>query len=141
MKSALPPGCYTSAGSSKDEFPLRSVCTQGYQLVRHVSFVDCPGYDILMRTAPNIEAALLLIAANESRPQTSDHLPGIEKRLKHTIIRHGERSSSKIGVQGHRRRVDLSPDILGHRVFVRGTKRTTSRHRDSSKYEEFCRIV
>ncbi len=44
-----------------------------YNLVRHVSFVDCPGHDILMATMLNgaavMDAALLLIAGNESCPQ------------------------------------------------------------------------
>jgi translation initiation factor 2 subunit 3 len=39
----------------------------------HVSFVDCPGHDILMATMLNgaavMDAALLLIAGNESCPQ------------------------------------------------------------------------
>lgn len=43
------------------------------QLIRHVSFVDCPGHDILMATMLNgaavMDGALLLIAANESCPQ------------------------------------------------------------------------
>jgi translation initiation factor 2 subunit 3 len=81
------------------------------QLARHVSFVDCPGHDILMATmlsgaagvckvlhnTPYIlsvtclvmDAALLLIAGNEScpQPQTSEHLAAIEiMRLKHIII-------------------------------------------------------
>jgi len=42
-------------------------------LIRHVSFVDCPGHDILMATMLNgaavMDGALLLIAANESCPQ------------------------------------------------------------------------
>jgi hypothetical protein len=42
-------------------------------LRRHVSFVDCPGHDILMATMLNgaavMDGALLLIAANESCPQ------------------------------------------------------------------------
>ena len=48
------------------------------ELVRHVSFVDCPGHDILMATMLNgaavMDAALLLIAANETcpQPQTSE---------------------------------------------------------------------
>jgi translation initiation factor 2 subunit 3 len=51
-----------------------------YSLVRHVSFVDCPGHDILMATMLNgaavMDAALLLIAGNEScpQPQTSGQL-------------------------------------------------------------------
>ena len=40
---------------------------------RHVSFVDCPGHDILMATMLNgaavMDAAMLLIAGNESCPQ------------------------------------------------------------------------
>ena len=61
------PGCYISGGSSKDDsFPcLRPVCSGRFQLVRHVSFVDCPGHDILMATMLNgaavMDAALLLI--------------------------------------------------------------------------------
>ena len=43
------------------------------ELLRHVSFVDCPGHDILMATMLNgaavMDGALLLIAANESCPQ------------------------------------------------------------------------
>lgn len=63
------------------------------ELVRHVSFVDCPGHDILMATMLNgaavMDGALLLIAANEScpQPQTSEHLAAIEiMRLANIII-------------------------------------------------------
>ncbi|KAI4490079.1 hypothetical protein M0804_004261 [Polistes exclamans] len=89
------PACYISGGSSKDDsFPcLRPVCSGRFQLVRHVSFVDCPGHDILMATMLNgaavMDAALLLIAGNEScpQPQTSEHLAAIEiMKLKHIII-------------------------------------------------------
>lgn len=62
-------------------------------LVRHVSFVDCPGHDILMATMLNgaavMDGALLLIAANETcpQPQTSEHLAAVEiMRLKDIII-------------------------------------------------------
>ena len=62
-------------------------------LVRHVSFVDCPGHDILMATMLNgaavMDGALLLIAGNEScpQPQTSEHLAAVEiMRLQHIII-------------------------------------------------------
>jgi len=84
-------GSYVSAKSAeKDEFP----CANGkMQLKRHVSFVDCPGHDILMATMLNgaavMDAALLLIAANEScpQPQTSEHLAAVEiMKLKHIII-------------------------------------------------------
>ncbi|KYM83614.1 Eukaryotic translation initiation factor 2 subunit 3, partial [Atta colombica] len=89
------PGRYISGGSSKDDsFPcMRSVCSGRFQLVRHVSFVDCPGHDILMATMLNgaavMDAALLLIAGNEScpQPQTSEHLAAIEiMKLKHIVI-------------------------------------------------------
>lgn len=60
---------------------------------RHVSFVDCPGHDILMATMLNgaavMDAALLLVAGNEScpQPQTSEHLAAVEiMQLKHIII-------------------------------------------------------
>lgn len=62
-------------------------------LCRHVSFVDCPGHDILMATMLNgaavMDAALLLVAGNEScpQPQTSEHLAAIEiMKLKHILI-------------------------------------------------------
>ena len=78
------PQCYVSAPSSA---PDNSVCpTTGKKmnLVRHVSFVDCPGHDILMATMLNgaavMDAALLLIAGNEPcpQPQTSEHLAAVE---------------------------------------------------------------
>lgn len=62
-------------------------------LIRHVSFVDCPGHDILMATMLNgaavMDAALLLIAGNEPcpQPQTKEHLAAVEiMRLKHIIV-------------------------------------------------------
>lgn len=86
------PNCYTSFGSATpDVVP----CPEGgnWRLVRHVSFVDCPGHDILMATMLNgaavMDAALLLIAGNEAcpQPQTSEHLAAVEiMRLKHIII-------------------------------------------------------
>ncbi|KAH9382124.1 hypothetical protein HPB48_007171 [Haemaphysalis longicornis] len=89
------PACYRSAGSSKeDDFPCdRLGCNGRFRLLRHVSFVDCPGHDILMATMLNgaavMDAALLLIAGNEScpQPQTSEHLAAIEiMKLKHILI-------------------------------------------------------
>uniref|UniRef100_A0A8D2GT41 protein-synthesizing GTPase n=1 Tax=Urocitellus parryii TaxID=9999 RepID=A0A8D2GT41_UROPR len=87
--------CYRSCGSSTpDEFPTDIPGTKGnFRLVRHVSFVDCPGHDILMATMLNgaavMDAALLLTAGNEScpQPQTSEHLAAIEiMKLKHILI-------------------------------------------------------
>ncbi|KAI0012100.1 eukaryotic translation initiation factor 2 subunit gamma [Xylariaceae sp. FL0662B] len=80
------PGCYRSYKSEKEVDPPceREECGGTYRLVRHVSFVDCPGHDILMSTmlsgAAVMDAALLLIAGNESvpQPQTSEHLAAIE---------------------------------------------------------------
>merc|ERR1712039_569865 len=86
------PGCYRSDSSDK---PDVLDCEDGgnWRLVRHVSFVDCPGHDILMATMLNgaavMDAALLLIAGNEScpQPQTSEHLAAVEiMKLKHIII-------------------------------------------------------
>lgn len=48
-------------------------CGGDMQLLRHVSFVDCPGHDLLMATmltgASVMDAAFLLIAGNEPCPQ------------------------------------------------------------------------
>ncbi|KAF9611775.1 hypothetical protein IFM89_034973, partial [Coptis chinensis] len=90
------PACYKAYGSGKEDSPLCDV--PGFEnarmkLLRHVSFVDCPGHDILMATMLNgaaiMDGALLLIAANEScpQPQTSEHLAAFEiMRLQHIII-------------------------------------------------------
>lgn len=89
------PQCYTSRGSAHpDEFASDVPGSKGkFRLVRHVSFVDCPGHDILMATMLNgaaiMDAALLLIAGNEPcpQPQTSEHLAAIEiMKLKHILI-------------------------------------------------------
>ncbi|KAK0516233.1 hypothetical protein JMJ35_000836 [Cladonia borealis] len=89
------PTCYKSYKSEKEVDPPceRQGCGGRYRLVRHVSFVDCPGHDILMSTmlsgAAVMDAALLLIAGNEScpQPQTSEHLAAIEiMKLEHIII-------------------------------------------------------
>ena len=61
--------------------------------VEYVSFVDVPGHEMLMATmlsgAAIIDAALLVIAANEPcpRPQTKEHLIALQaKGLKNIII-------------------------------------------------------
>merc|ERR1712063_172322 len=90
-----PPGCYRAFGSNKEDTPTcpQEGCGSKMTLQRHVSFVDCPGHDILMATMLNgaavMDAALLLIAGNEScpQPQTSEHLAAIEiMQLRHIII-------------------------------------------------------
>jgi len=61
------PSCYRSSGSNTaDEFPCeRPSCGGKFKLLRHISFVDCPGHDILMATMLNgaavMDAVLLLI--------------------------------------------------------------------------------
>ncbi|KIW01672.1 eukaryotic translation initiation factor 2 subunit gamma [Verruconis gallopava] len=89
------PTCYRSYKSEKEVDPPceREGCTGTYRLQRHVSFVDCPGHDILMSTmlsgAAVMDAALLLIAGNEPcpQPQTSEHLAAIEiMKLSNIII-------------------------------------------------------
>lgn len=71
----------------------REGCGGTMRLQRHVSFVDCPGHDVYMATMLNgaavMDAALLLIAANETcpQPQTSEHLAAVEiMKLKHILI-------------------------------------------------------
>uniref|UniRef100_A0A8C5L333 protein-synthesizing GTPase n=1 Tax=Jaculus jaculus TaxID=51337 RepID=A0A8C5L333_JACJA len=80
--SCRQPECYRSCGSgTPDEFPKDIPDTKGnFKLARHVSFVDCPAV---------MDAALLLIAGNEScpQPQTSEQLAAIEiMKLKHILI-------------------------------------------------------
>ncbi|POO04152.1 Translation initiation factor 2, gamma subunit [Trema orientale] len=81
------PMCYKSYGSGKEDSPLCDVpgCENSrMKLLRHISFVDCPGHDFFMATMLNgaaiMDGALLLIAANERfpQPQTSEHLAAVE---------------------------------------------------------------
>uniref|UniRef100_A0A0K0DW94 protein-synthesizing GTPase n=1 Tax=Strongyloides stercoralis TaxID=6248 RepID=A0A0K0DW94_STRER len=89
------PGCYRSAGSqTPDRFKCeREGCGGEFVCVRHVSFVDCPGHDILMATMLNgaavMDAAFLMVAGNEPcpQPQTSEHLAAVEiMQLKNLLI-------------------------------------------------------
>mmetsp|Transcript_8594 Transcript_8594/g.12695 ORF Transcript_8594/g.12695 Transcript_8594/m.12695 type:complete len:498 (-) Transcript_8594:58-1551(-) len=86
-------GVYTSRGSSHADVFTCEKTGLTFRLRRHVSFVDCPGHDILMATMLNgaavMDAALLLVAGNETcpQPQTSEHLAAVEiMRLKNIII-------------------------------------------------------
>lgn len=95
-RSADAPHVYTSRGSGHaDAFHMTD--SEGREremrLVRHVSFVDCPGHDVLMATMLNgaavMDAALLLIAANAEcpQPQTHEHLAAVEiMQLEHIIV-------------------------------------------------------
>merc|ERR1711983_602872 len=117
-KKCQRPVCYTSMGSNKeDTFTMNGY---KYELVRHVSFVDCPGHDILMATMLNgaavMDAALLLIAGNEScpQPQTSEHLAAIEiMKLKHVLI-----LQNKIDLIRDTQAQEQYKQILG---FIEGT--------------------
>ena len=84
---------YTSRGSSHADTFVDPKTGVTYHLRRHVSFVDCPGHDILMATMLNgaavMDGALLLVAGNETcpQPQTSEHLAAVEiMRLKNIVI-------------------------------------------------------
>lgn len=88
------PSAYHSYKSDKEDNPPCTVegCSGRLQLLRHVSFVDCPGHDFLMATMLNgtavMDAAFLLVASNEPcpQPQTSEHLAAIEIMALNTII-------------------------------------------------------
>ena len=62
------------------------------QAVRHVSFVDAPGHEMLMATmlsgAAMIDAAILVVAANEGiKPQTREHLLAITaKKIPNLVV-------------------------------------------------------
>lgn len=116
------PDCYKSYKSDKEIRPncCRPGCKGTYVLKRHVSFVDCPGHDILMSTmlsgAAVMDAALLLIAGNETcpQPQTSEHLAAIEiMKLKHVII-----LQNKVDLMRENTALTHRESILS---FIRGT--------------------
>lgn len=66
--------------------------TQNGEPVRHVSFVDAPGHEMLMATmlsgAAMIDAAILVVAANEGiKPQTIEHVAALQaKKVKNLIV-------------------------------------------------------
>jgi len=74
-----PPVCFQSFGSQIVS-PLCCECESHMTLVRHMSIVDCPGHEMLMRTMLNgasvMDTAILVVAANQSvpQPQTAEHL-------------------------------------------------------------------
>lgn len=114
------PQCYGSHKSSMEDNPPCKHCSERMVLMRHVSFVDCPGHDILMATmltgAAVMDAALLLVAANEScpQPQTSEHLAAIEiMRLQHIII-----LQNKIDLVKETQAAEQYKEILN---FIQGT--------------------
>ncbi len=61
------------------------------EAVRHVSFVDAPGHEMLMATmlsgAAIIDAAILVVAANEGiKPQTREHLMALQAKKVSSLI-------------------------------------------------------
>ncbi|MEK6856294.1 MAG: translation initiation factor IF-2 subunit gamma [Nanoarchaeota archaeon] len=60
--------------------------------LRHISFVDAPGHEMLMATmlsgAAIVDAAILVVAANEGiKPQTREHVMALQaKRIKNVIV-------------------------------------------------------
>ncbi|KAJ5711515.1 hypothetical protein N7493_002128 [Penicillium malachiteum] len=116
------PTCYRSYGSEKEIDPPceREGCEGRYRLKAHISFVDCPGHDILMSTmlsgAAVMDACLLLIAGNETcpQPQTSEHLAAIEiMKLKHMVI-----LQNKVDLMREEAALQHYQSIL---KFIRGT--------------------
>jgi len=112
------PGNFLTRGSSCEDKVTVGKWT--YELVRHVSFVDCPGHDILMATMLNgaavMDAALLLVAGNEPcpQPQTSEHLAAVEiMKLQHIII-----LQNKIDLVKEAAALQQHEDI---KAFVKGT--------------------
>jgi len=90
-----PPKCFIPAAFDTEDLMkcVNDGCDATCKLMRHISFVDCPGHDLLMATmltgASVMDCAVLLVAANEScpQPQTSEHLASIEiMKLEHIII-------------------------------------------------------
>jgi len=81
------PECYKSFGSNQQETALPCTtpeCSGTMHLIRHFSFVDCPGHECLMSTMLNgaavMDGAVLVVASNEvvPRPQTAEHLIAAE---------------------------------------------------------------
>ncbi len=75
------------------ELPFTTDKKEGNEFVRAISFIDAPGHETLMATmlsgAAIMDAALLLVAANEEcpQPQTREHLMALDiLGLKNIII-------------------------------------------------------
>ena len=87
------PDCYKSFGSNQPDDTKCPTDGATMTLQRHISLVDCPGHDILMATMLNgaaiMDAAMLLVAANETfpQPQTLEHLKAVEiMQLAYVIV-------------------------------------------------------
>jgi len=87
------PGCYKAMGSDVRTIPFCDQCHYDMVLIKHISFIDCPGHEILMATMLTgtsiMDSALLVIASNENcpQPQTSEHLAAVEiMKMKNLIV-------------------------------------------------------
>ncbi|KRX11052.1 Translation protein, beta-barrel domain [Pseudocohnilembus persalinus] len=87
------PQCYKAFTSQMKDDPVCDNCQTVLDLVRQISFVDCPGHDILMSTmltgAAVMDAAILLVAGNMEcpQPQTYEHLRAIQiMKLQNILI-------------------------------------------------------
>ncbi|KAF8889092.1 translation initiation factor eIF2 gamma subunit [Infundibulicybe gibba] len=106
------PGCYRSYRSDKEDNPPceRPGCGHRMKLIRHVSFVDCPGHDILMATMLNETCP---------QPQTSEHLAAVEiMRLENIII-----LQNKVDLIKEAQALEHQKSIA---AFVKGTVAETS---------------
>jgi translation initiation factor 2 subunit 3 len=84
------PQCYQSFSSTTFD-PKCKYCNKELVLVRHVSFVDCPGHNQLMNTMLNctgiVDTTILMESANNNSipaPQTAEHLR--KKQLRRLLI-------------------------------------------------------
>jgi len=87
------PGCYKASSSDVKNEPFCDQCHYDMKLIKHISFIDCPGHEILMATMLTgtsiMDSALLVIASNEKcpQPQTSEHLAAVEiMKMKNLVI-------------------------------------------------------
>ena len=87
------PACFKSFNSAQPDHGTCGDSGGELILLRHVSFVDCPGHDALMATmlagAAVMDAALLLVAGDQPypQPQTREHLIAVDiMKLEHIIV-------------------------------------------------------
>ena len=95
-------------------------CGSKTKLLRRISFVDCPGHEILMRTmlsgAALMDGVILVIAANQKcpQPQTREHLAAVTALgVKNIII-----VQNKIELVSWERAIESYNEI---KEFVKGT--------------------
>jgi len=108
-----PPQCYTTDSVCK-------FCGSKTELLRRVSFVDCPGHEMLMATmlsgATLMDGALLVIDATQRcpQPQTREHLIALEIiGVKNIVI-----VQNKVEVSSRERVIENYKEVLS---FVKGT--------------------